>query len=107
MKVKYDEKVDILYIKLKECPYHESDEIKEGIVLDYDKKGKVIGLVEKWAATDEQMKIREKYLGSMQQYIKCSNEKTRIGMIKKVVSFLYFTKPMAKPKIKNKFKTIG
>ncbi|MDD5355443.1 MAG: DUF2283 domain-containing protein [Candidatus Omnitrophica bacterium] len=44
MKVKYDEKVDILYIKLKECPYHESDEIKEGVILDYDKKGKVIGI---------------------------------------------------------------
>jgi len=44
MKVKYDEKVDILYIKLKECPYYESDEIKDGVILDYDKKGKVIGI---------------------------------------------------------------
>ncbi len=44
MKINYDEKVDILYIKLKETDYYESDEIKEGIILDYDKKGNVIAI---------------------------------------------------------------
>ena len=44
MRVRYDEQVDVLYIRLKETPYHESDEIKEGLVLDYDKDGNVIGI---------------------------------------------------------------
>jgi uncharacterized protein YuzE len=44
MRVRYDEQVDILYIRIKETPYHESDEIKEGIIMDYDKNGNVIGI---------------------------------------------------------------
>ena len=44
MRVRYDEEVDILYIRLKETPCHESDEIKEGFVMDYDKHGNIIGI---------------------------------------------------------------
>ena len=44
MKLRYDEQVDILYIKLKEAPYRESDEIREGFILDYDKDGNIIGI---------------------------------------------------------------
>jgi len=44
MRITYDEKVDALYIRLKETPYYESDEVKEGILLDYDNKGNLIGI---------------------------------------------------------------
>ena len=44
MKINYDKKVDILYIKLKETVYYESDEIKDGVILDPDKKGNVIAI---------------------------------------------------------------
>lgn len=44
MKLRYDEQVDILYIRRKEAPYHESDEIREGFILDYDKDGNIIGI---------------------------------------------------------------
>ncbi len=44
MRVRYDEQVDILYIRFKETPYRESDEIKEGFIVDYDKDGNVIGI---------------------------------------------------------------
>jgi len=44
MRISYDEKADALYIRLKETPYYESDEVKEGVLLDYDDKGNVIGL---------------------------------------------------------------
>jgi uncharacterized protein YuzE len=44
MRVRYDEKGDTLYIRLKEAPYYESDEIKEGFIIDYDKNGNVIGI---------------------------------------------------------------
>jgi uncharacterized protein YuzE len=44
MKVTYDEEADAIYLRLKETPYYESDEIKEGLILDYDKEGNLIGV---------------------------------------------------------------
>ena len=44
MKIRYDENVDALYIRLREGKYYESDEIKEGIILDYDEAGNIIGI---------------------------------------------------------------
>lgn len=44
MRISYDERADALYIRLKETPYYESDEVREGVLLDYDDKGNVIGL---------------------------------------------------------------
>ena len=44
MKVNYDEKSDAMYIRFSNSPYYESDEVKAGIILDYDKKGKVIAI---------------------------------------------------------------
>lgn len=44
MRIRYDEKVDALYIRLRESKYHENDEIKEGFILDYDKEGNIIGI---------------------------------------------------------------
>ena len=44
MRISYDEKTDALYIRLKETPYYQSDELKEGVLLDYDKKGNLVGI---------------------------------------------------------------
>jgi len=44
MRISYAEKADALYIRLKETPYHVSDKVREGALLDYDDKGNVIGL---------------------------------------------------------------
>jgi len=44
MKVIYDTKTDILTIILKEASVTESDEEKEGIILDYDAAGHVVSL---------------------------------------------------------------
>jgi len=44
MRIGYDERADALYIRLKETPYYESDEVREGVLLDFDDKGNVIGL---------------------------------------------------------------
>lgn len=35
-------KEDVLYIRLKESPYFESEEVRDGVV--FDKEGKIIGL---------------------------------------------------------------
>lgn len=44
MKFHYDKKQDAFYIKFHENPYSESDEVQEGIIFDYDKKGKILGI---------------------------------------------------------------
>jgi len=44
MRINYDEKTDCLYIRLKETSYYESDEVREGVLLDYDDKGNVIAI---------------------------------------------------------------
>ena len=44
MKINYDPEVDILRIVFNDNEIEESDEDKPGIILDYDKKGNVVGL---------------------------------------------------------------
>lgn len=44
MRFHYDKKQDALYIRFNKNPYVESDEVKEGIIFDYDKNGKIIGI---------------------------------------------------------------
>ncbi|MFQ5879102.1 MAG: DUF2283 domain-containing protein [Dehalococcoidia bacterium] len=44
MKIIYDEAVDILYIRLREGEYEESDEVSEGLIVDYDKEGRPIAI---------------------------------------------------------------
>ena len=40
----YDPEVDVLRILLSDAPIEESDEDKQGVILDYDKDGNVVGL---------------------------------------------------------------
>jgi uncharacterized protein YuzE len=44
MKFHYSKSKDALYIRFDERPYAESDQVKDNIILDYDKKGKLIGI---------------------------------------------------------------
>lgn len=44
MKLQYDKQVDALYIRLNDRRYVESDEISDGVIFDYDSKGKIIGI---------------------------------------------------------------
>jgi uncharacterized protein YuzE len=44
MKLFYDEKVDALYIRLDNSNIIESEEVKEGIVLDYNQNDQVVGI---------------------------------------------------------------
>lgn len=44
MKVKYYKETDSLYIDLSENPSSESKEVSEGIVLDYDANGNLVGI---------------------------------------------------------------
>ena len=44
MKIKYDKEVDILYVQFAEEKVKESDESKQGIIIDYDDKGNIVGI---------------------------------------------------------------
>lgn len=44
MRISYDEADDAMYIRFSEAAYYESDEVREGVILDFDKKGRIIAL---------------------------------------------------------------
>jgi len=44
MKLNYDPTTDSLYIHLSDLPSVDSDEVAEGIVLDFDKNGVLVGI---------------------------------------------------------------
>ena len=44
MTLNYYPETDSLYINLSECPSVKSQEISEGILLDYDANGKLVGI---------------------------------------------------------------
>lgn len=44
MKIEYDKEVDALYIRIQEKKVARTKEIEEGVNLDFDAEGKVVGL---------------------------------------------------------------
>lgn len=44
MKFHYDKSIDALALRFSEKGYIESDEIRPGIIFDYNKAGKVVGI---------------------------------------------------------------
>jgi uncharacterized protein YuzE len=44
MKISYDKSTDSLYIHLADRPSVDSDEVKDGVVLDFDSNGALVGI---------------------------------------------------------------
>ena len=44
MKIEYDSKADAMYIRLLAGEVTESDEVRPGVVLDFDANGRVLGI---------------------------------------------------------------
>lgn len=44
MKIKYDKTTDVLYIQLNNKPIAESDEDKQGVIVDYDEAHNIVGI---------------------------------------------------------------
>ncbi len=44
MNFHYDKSIDAFSIRFNEAKYAESDEVKDGIIFDYDARGKIIGI---------------------------------------------------------------
>jgi uncharacterized protein YuzE len=42
--IRYDAYVDVLYVQIREGKVAESDEVENGIILDYDLNGNLIGI---------------------------------------------------------------
>lgn len=42
MKIKYDQEVDVLMIRFSDKPILESDELKTGVILDFDKDNNIV-----------------------------------------------------------------
>jgi len=44
VRVEYDEKADAMYIWLRKAKYDISEELAENVVIDLDRKGRIIGI---------------------------------------------------------------
>jgi uncharacterized protein YuzE len=44
MKIEYDKEADALYIILRDVPAADSRDLEEGVTIDLDDKGKIVGL---------------------------------------------------------------
>ena len=44
MRIKYDKEADVIYLRFREGKIAESDEIKDGVIMDYDAQGKPIAI---------------------------------------------------------------
>lgn len=44
MKVHYDQAADALYLRLTDVPIVESDEVRPGVVLDYDAQNHIVSI---------------------------------------------------------------
>lgn len=44
MRVEYDPQADAMYIRLRQGDVADSDEIRDGVVVDYDANGEVLGI---------------------------------------------------------------
>jgi len=44
MKVTVDQETDALYMRLSDTRIHDSEEVKPGIILDYDEKNNLVGI---------------------------------------------------------------
>ena len=50
MRMRYSQEADAIYIRLKESKIVESDELSDGIIVDYDEGGNVVGIESLWVS---------------------------------------------------------
>ncbi|MBV9066366.1 MAG: DUF2283 domain-containing protein [Methylobacteriaceae bacterium] len=44
MRMKYDQEADALYVRFSEEQIDGSEEVRPGVILDYDNKGRIVGI---------------------------------------------------------------
>jgi uncharacterized protein YuzE len=50
MRMRYSQEADAIYIRLNESRIENSDEVSEGLIVDYDKDGNVVGIEILWVS---------------------------------------------------------
>lgn len=50
MRMRYSQEADAIYIRLKENKIVNSDEISDGVIVDYDENGDVVGIEILWVS---------------------------------------------------------
>ncbi len=63
MRFHYDRSEDAFYIRFDERPYAKSDEVEEGVIFDYDRRGKIIGI----EILDASRKLSPAFRGSLRR----------------------------------------
>ncbi len=61
MKIRFDRSDDALYIRLDDAPIVESEEVRPGLVLDFDAQNRVVGI----EVLDVQEKLPDAQLAQM------------------------------------------
>lgn len=64
MNFHYDKLEDALYIRFDKSPYLESEELQDGLIMDYNKNGKIIGLEVLGASKKFSQKFRSQFVKS-------------------------------------------
>ena len=59
MKIEFDPEVDALYVQLAEGDIETTEEIKPGVMLDYDDQGNILGLEVLNVSKREKMTVKE------------------------------------------------
>jgi len=82
MRAKYSEDVDALYITLKDTDIVESDEISDGVIIDYDDDGNIVGSEILWVSEKEDI-IQHimKAIGKDEAKLKSTVRIDRVGQI--------------------------
>jgi len=44
MRIHYSQEADVLYIRLNDTDIENSDEVTDDVIMDYDKKGNIVGI---------------------------------------------------------------
>ncbi len=44
MEIEYDPAADVLYVRVREGSVAESEELEDGIIVDFDRNGRVVGI---------------------------------------------------------------
>jgi len=50
MRMRYSQEADAIYIRLKENKIVNSDEISDGVIVDYDENGDIVGIEILWVS---------------------------------------------------------
>ena len=72
MRIHYDEKTDALYLRLDESKVVESEEVKPGIVVDFNARKKVVGI----EVLNLRRRLRKTDLKQLKALVACSTRST-------------------------------